>query len=634
MVKLSSYLNVQGSRLAAVILLMQVPLCCMERPEGRATKKQKIAHAHAAPLCNLKNKIFLKAENTPDALKLMKQRFLATNVVLQSNDGKQFMLTCSAAEQSVTLKSIIENAKINVPPGELLPPIPLSKINGKVLSLIVQCLERIAAITPAPNYGIFVAQALDPLFVKVLLADAIELLKVVNYLEIKVLFDYMIALITVQLQHSIDISALAQFTQALTDETVIPKEVQNLVFDQFKKCNKIMLDQLRANKPIKKFVGHSGCIESAIFNSNGKYGLTASADGTARLLDLTKLKAVKILKSNAGSDVAPLNSLAISLDDNKVLASSSKSSIKSVNSLPSLSSIIYLWDLTPVGKTLMPYKIFDDVDCDKGSITFYLDEKHALWSSGNRAYILDLNASKRESLHANSKNTTDHVVGKLLANSCDGKYALIFSSASLCLWDCPSERLIKKITWSLEPPYCAALSFDAKRALISVDKEIQLWNLENDKLIKTLVGHRGKVKLITFSQDSKYALTVESNAYIALLWDLSTGTIIQWMRHTNNITAIALSWNCRRTLVGLCDGSVCLWDNLSVVISELTLAQLVVLNKLFIGFNSNQLRYNPYFNRICNELPNGLIDAVASFSSKRSINPISRLRPIVPKSLN
>ncbi len=539
----------------------------------------------------LKNRISVKVESVPAMLKkIQRQRVnaLTGNVILESSDGQKFNVACSAAQQSNTLNSLIEDVV-----GEQLQSIPLANINGKALALIVESLQKISDIAAVPNYGQAVAQALDPLFVGLLNTDVIELLRGANYLEVKALLDYMIALCIAQLQHSTDIDSLACFIQALINEEIIPKELQNLLLDSLKENNQGMLDALMA-KPIKIITLEEEIpVISIVVGPDDKYALIGSHSATY-LCDLATGKTIKKLY-----ELDNPREIAFSPDGKKALTSSSYRSTR---------PHFFLWDLTQDGYELRPYMIFMGFEGSWGgaSIRFSSDGKSALWISGDSIRTLDLALGKVSNIIRLCPKDEG-----LLATSYDGKYCLAFNSLSsretIGLWNCHTGELLKELTL---PCYARkyALSADGKKFLVDTPKSqliVELRDLETGATIKALEGHTNDVQTMTFSSDDRYALTAGKDT-TARLWDLKSGKTVQVLKgHTNWIRSIALSSDCKQALTGCTKGKVCLW-NLVSVMDGLSLAQLIAV-RLGQQVDKNKLMNHSYFGSVCKSLPPGLI---------------------------
>ncbi len=559
-----------------------------------------------------KNRVTVKAGDMPDLLKKIEHQPIEAvtgNAVLQSKDGQQFSIACTAAQQSNTLKDLIQDSKTYRAPTEPLQPIPFLNINGKTLSVIVESLQKIAAIAVRENYGQAVAQALDPLFLGLSAAEVIELLKVVNYLDVKVLFDYMIALCSAQLQHSRDIDFLGEFTQALIDEKNVPKELQNVLLKILKENSRSLFEKICA-QPVKILDNLLPINYRIALSPDGLFALTASFKGltaTIRVWDLTNDKS-RMIKVNKTYEVA------LSPDCKKALT---------LTKLENTHFII-LWDLT----SQVPVKKFIDAGIssvrERVSITFCSDGKSALFMSKNRILRLDLEPFRISDKKEINSDELCRVI------SYGGKYALTLTRANTAfLWDCQAGKVIKKLTLPFFTSRTAALSSNGKKALLAQTQTnlgIGLWCLESGKSIKTLNGRGNGV--MNFSGDGKFALTVEETN--AQVWDIDTGQLVQSLikGHAAVIDSIAFRADAKQVLTGCRAGRLCLW-NLVLMMDGLSLAQLIVV-RLGQQVDKNKLMSHSYFGTVCKSLPPGLIESDL-LSSKGSINPISALRPIIPK---
>lgn len=95
----------------------------------------------------------------------------ADKILLMSSDGQEFLIPIEVAKQSETLKHTIEDVGTKI--------IPLNNISGKLLKEVVDLLTALYE-----NRNLKGKKLLDTLEQKVAIADAFELLRAANYLDI------------------------------------------------------------------------------------------------------------------------------------------------------------------------------------------------------------------------------------------------------------------------------------------------------------------------------------------------------------------------------------------------------------------------------------------------------------------
>jgi WD40 repeat protein len=93
--------------------------------------------------------------------------------------------------------------------------------------------------------------------------------------------------------------------------------------------NQLECYELKSQKPMRTFKGHTGAVTCAVFTSDGKKIVSGSVDGTIRVWDVQTSEEIRTLKGHVGS----VRCLAISASDTRVLSGGDDGSVR-------------LWDLT------------------------------------------------------------------------------------------------------------------------------------------------------------------------------------------------------------------------------------------------------------------------------------------------
>ncbi len=151
---------------------------------------------------------------------------------------------------------------------------------------------------------------------------------------------------------------------------------------------------------------------------------------------------------------------------------------------------------------------------------------------------------------------------RAFAFSPDGTYLITISeNEEATLWKTRSGRVhvvlphkscIRAVTFSPTMPSLVATASD--------DCTVGLWEVESDggNLLRW-IPHREPVKIVLFSQDGQFLLTV-SGANTVHMYSMSTGKLLHHLRHTGSIYAATFSPD--GSLVALIDGtsSVSLWE--------------------------------------------------------------------------
>ncbi len=493
-------------------------------------------------------------------------------ITLESNDKRQFALPRRLAKKSETLKSLISELSAD-------QLIPLDQVSGSELSLVINSLKKIEAIA-STNPKQALDHALDPLFVGKSYADLLGIIKAVNYLDIKVLLDYLIESIAFQLSNDSAIDKVAKVTQLLADKQ-IPQDLQNLIGNSLKTLNRrvksldfedsldalaispdgkyaliglnitgmALLYNLHTGKEIRRIEGSKNFyrmpfpldpVSLVAFSSNCKYALISSRD--AYIHDLTTDEIVKVIGASP-------RAVAFSPDGNYIIAEQER-------------NCIALWDLTKKSKELKPTQSFNIPEIENEPI-----------------YEVSLNG--------------------------DNNYALIKPRlGGTLLYDLVKKKVDQTCyaTHSLFVPHTTyILNVGIQR--------ISLFDYSINREIKD------------FKYNGAGWLTMTPNGKLLLFTCLGMGTVLSLLdlrtfdvsKFTFNQAVDPIASSSRFALVGLRGpkhSSVLIVDLLDFDNIPLTLPQIVLIIKLYQVSDKNLVLSHAYFNNVFNDLPQAVKDAL------------------------
>ena len=106
-----------------------------------------------------------------------------------------------------------------------------------------------------------------------------------------------------------------------------------------------------------------------------------------------------------------------------------------------------------------------------------------------------------------------------------GRLLVSISSGEIYIWDVASQQLVKVLSGHTPVAFSSNGKVLAYAAFVPVvvgedEYEAVLWNIESEEQMAKLVGHRGHIGAIAFSQDGKWIATGGSDGTI-LLWEFS-----------------------------------------------------------------------------------------------------------------
>ena len=283
---------------------------------------------------------------------------------------------------------------------------------------------------------------------------------------------------------------------------------------------RVQLWALPAGRLTREFVGHIGSVTALAFSDDAKLFLSGSEDGTARLWDVGK--GTEIWGVNYEGDRRhPLfrqygntvRYVAFMPDGSYVLTAQRDSTIKlldlrtgrEVRAFNTAKELLWAARLSSDGKTLV------STSAVRGSWTIHLWDV----ATGDE-----------------SRRFRDTDIASRAALLPDGKRLLSGGNHSLRLWDASTGALLQTLS---NPTLIneVALSPDGRVALVGAAYKgggvITKWDMASGKIAGRLVGHASEVSEISFSADSRTALSTDNDNAL-ILWDVSKGEILRRLK--------------------------------------------------------------------------------------------------------
>ncbi len=263
----------------------------------------------------------------------------------------------------------------------------------------------------------------------------------------------------------------------------------------------------------RTFSGHTDMVESVAFSPDGKFVLTGSVDGTAKLWDAATGAEVRTFSGHAG----PVESVAFSPDGKFVLTGSSDQTAKLWDSASGV-QVRTFSDPTSIVRTSVEKKR----SCH--SVAFSPDGMTVLTGSDDGVAKLWEVAT---SVVVRSFIGHTNIV-RSVAFSPDGKFVLTGGlDATARLWDAASGEELRSFVlsgWVLS----VAFSSDGKYVLTGgTNDDPTLWDAETGEVVRTFIGDAKGAVSVAFSPDGKYVLTGSLGQPTAKLWDAVSGEIVR-----------------------------------------------------------------------------------------------------------
>ncbi|KAF9052685.1 WD40-repeat-containing domain protein [Panaeolus papilionaceus] len=241
-----------------------------------------------------------------------------------------------------------------------------------------------------------------------------------------------------------------------------------------------------SSDPVMTFDGHTNNVTSIAFNSEGKWLVSGSEDGTIRIWDLRAGNTVHRTYENG----APVNDVCIHPNQGELISCDQAGSIKQ-------------WDLTD---NVCSHELTPAGDIPIRSITL---------ASDGTCLVAGNNQGTCYVWRVNDENTNFPRFQAVTRFPAHEKYLTrcLLSPDARYLATCSADTFVK--IWSITPSY-------------------------EFKLDKVLVGHQRWVWDCAFSADSAYLVTASSD-HTARLWEMASGeTVRQYNGHHKAAVCCAL----------------------------------------------------------------------------------------------
>jgi WD40 repeat protein len=283
---------------------------------------------------------------------------------------------------------------------------------------------------------------------------------------------------------------------------------------------------------------HSEMVLGVAFTPDGQKVISASRDGTVRLIDRETGKLVHCFAH-------PLAfSVAVSADGKRAISGGYGPN-----------QTLRLWDLE-TGEEIRRYTAYQS---SVYGLAFSPDSKQALFGAldQNAAMLLDLESGEIVKRFAGH---TGWVVA--IALSVDGKRSLSAShDTTVRVWDTATGREVTRFTGHSGLAGAVAISPDGTRAVSgSTERTIKVWDVETGKPIRQMDVPFGSVGHLVFSNDGRRIASANLNDLTVSLWDAETGQeLYRYAGHTDQVRSVAISADGRFVASGGFDKTVRVW---------------------------------------------------------------------------
>jgi WD40 repeat protein/serine/threonine protein kinase len=296
-------------------------------------------------------------------------------------------------------------------------------------------------------------------------------------------------------------------------------------------------------QPVTRLMGHRGAVTGLALGDEGRWIVSAGADGTLRVWNAGSGAPVRIIELDDGP------ATAIAVDDHRALTGHK-------------SGAIVLWDLERAEKLTL----FQHQPAPVTGLAFAGDADHFAAASQTGAMSLfDVRAPTAPTLVAEGLDGAQAIAGspslRLLASA--------GQDHSIRLWRTDTGGLAR--SWRGQSESASALEMSpGGRSLAtgSMTGAVRLWSTSSSRPQRAFRAHAGRVTSVAFARGDRLLASAGEDGQVKL-WDVRSGR--QWRAfrgHTGSVNAVAFSADGRRLLSAGEDGVIRLWNTAGTLTAQ------------------------------------------------------------------
>ncbi|MBW4494200.1 MAG: AAA-like domain-containing protein [Oscillatoria princeps RMCB-10] len=297
-----------------------------------------------------------------------------------------------------------------------------------------------------------------------------------------------------------------------------------------------------SGKQIAEFKGHEGEVRSVSFSPSGKLLATASNDGTAKLWDLS---GNQIAECRGHEDW--VTSVCFCPSGEYIATASADGTAR-------------FWDLS--GNQTVQFKAHP---ASVWSVSFSPSGEYIATASNDRtARLWDLFGNQIAEFKGHQywvRSVSFSPIGDI-----DEYIVTASADGTALLWDLSGKRVAE---YKGHQGVVTSVSFSPNGEYIvtaSADGTARLWDLSGSQIAE-FKGHQGIVTSVSFSSSGEYIATA-SNEGTVWLWHLFANQLPQFQGHKRGVTSVSFSPNGEYIVTGSSDRTARLWDLSGTPVAE------------------------------------------------------------------
>jgi len=295
--------------------------------------------------------------------------------------------------------------------------------------------------------------------------------------------------------------------------------------------------------------GHTGSITSLAVTPDGRWLVTGSDDGTARLWDIGTGTLIMIFEHRENAHLGEsISAVAITPDGRRLITGSH----------PAYGvSTAKLWDI----ESAECIGVFEH-EHSINAVAVTPEGRRLVTVGGNTARLWDIGAGKLVDVFEHDRAVN------AVAVTPDGRHLVtgggsIMEEGTAWVWKLETgERVREFAGYHTDVVNAVAITSDGKYLVTgSRDGTTRLWDLASGKpqgvFLGNMTGGRlGPIWALAVSQDGKWLVT--GGPYLTRLWDMKSQKLVRIL--LPSAKAVAVTPDSQYVIIGSCDGTAQLWD--------------------------------------------------------------------------
>jgi serine/threonine protein kinase len=287
-------------------------------------------------------------------------------------------------------------------------------------------------------------------------------------------------------------------------------------------------------QPATRLTGHRGAVTGLAIGDEGRWIVSAGADGTLRVWNAGSGAPVRVIELDDGP------ATAIAVDARRALTGHK-------------GGAIVLWDLERAEKL----GLFQHQPMPVTALSFAGDADHfAAASQTGTVALFDIRAPSLPTLLSEAQEGTQAIAGSRSL----GLLASAGQDHTLRLWRTDPLSLAR--SWRGQSDAASALDMSlGGRSLASGSTAgtVRLWSTSSSRPLRSFRAHAGRVTSVAFARGDRLLASAGEDGQVKL-WDLRGGRQPRvWRGHAGPVHALAFSSDGRRLLSAGEDGVIRLW---------------------------------------------------------------------------